>query len=197
MTRKPIEITLQDADLGNIVVSANRALEVAHREYMRLRGAFPQITTETLKAEQERVFDAIKDGQPIPTGDEALQIAAFYEQTVGTVLTLVAKIQNREGTGAIVANLYFLLAQQTGFLMALDAQSRGEAYPDQLASYRQGRPKGARNKSTEALHAHIRELLGKGIPRKKLYAVASHEILDGMAEATFNDHVREVKRRIN
>jgi len=197
MTRDPIEITLQDTDLGNIVVSANRALEVAHREYMRLRGAFPQITPEALQAEQARVFDALKDGQPIPEGDAALQIAAFYEQTVGTVLTLVSKIQNREGTGAIVANLYILLAQQTGFLMALDAQSRGEPYPDQLASYRKGRPKGARNKSTEALHAHIRDLLGKGISRKKLYANAEPEILGGMAEATFNDHVREVKREIN
>jgi hypothetical protein len=192
-----IEITLKEPDLANIVLAANRALEVAHREYMRLRGAFAYITSEAIGTEQERIMEALHAGEALPDGDAALQIAAFYEQTVGTVVGLVKEIQGARGTGVVVANLYFLLAQQTGFLMALDAQSRGEAYPDQLANYRQGRPKGARNKSTEAIHGHIRELLTKGIPRKKLYAEADPEILGGMAEATFKDHVRKVKNEIN
>src|SRR5690349_13551265 len=113
-----IEITLQDADLGTIVISANRALEVAHREYMQLRNVFPHITPEAIGAEQRRIFEALEAGEALPEGDAALQIAAFYEQAVGTALGLIKKIQGAHGTGPIVANLYHLLAQQTGFLMA-------------------------------------------------------------------------------
>jgi hypothetical protein len=170
-TCAPFEIVLDDSNLGTIVVAANRSLEVAHREYMRLRQRFPGITSEAIGTAQRQIVDALKTGNAIPDEDPALQIAAFYEHAVGTAVKIIKTIQRGEGSGITVANLYLLLAQQTGFLMALDAQARGDLSPEAFNAVRVAVRKEASQVAHDARHEESRK--------------AKQAVLDAWASGTF------------
>ena len=117
-------IELNAENLAEILQGAGGSIGVAGREYLRmLAGRFTQ---PVIEAEGARILEALRRGEQWPEGEPVLQIAALFQVTQMRAVNEYKAIEHGVATGDSVASLYFLLSQQTGFLMALDAQLRGD-----------------------------------------------------------------------